>query len=311
MKKTLFPVLLLLTCYCSKAQQDTVVTYFNAGWKPTSAAKAVYYRVAFKTDYYWTCYDFYADIDKPQMRGFFLDDSLRVKEGPFLYYHRNGKLQSKGNYLKNEKEGLWLSWNEAGSLNDSTFYVHGMLHRRMVYRPDGSLSNRVGPNSTGRIISQGFFPDGRLSHTGQYENGKKQGDWVYFYDGGKQEVYYERDSATRYTCLDTNGHVQTDCIYERAAEAPKRWQSFIATTSAKYLPQAYREGRISGTVMVRFIVDTDGWVRDPVVVYSSEPALNETALQVIRSSPKWKPGIQFNTKVKSYYTQPFTFVRAQ
>lgn len=79
----------------------------------------------------------------------------------------------------------------------------------------------------------------------------------------------------------------------------------------KYFPKKYTEGKLEGTVAVRFIVNEDGKVSNVEVYSSTEPELNDAAVQIIKASPDWNPAIQYNRKVKSYHTQPLTFKRAQ
>lgn len=45
-----------------------------------------------------------------------------------------------------------------------------------------------------------------------------------------------------------------------------------------------------GTVLVRFVVEKDGSVRNPVVKTSLHPKCDEEAVRVIMSMPKWHPG---------------------
>jgi TonB family protein len=65
---------------------------------------------------------------------------------------------------------------------------------------------------------------------------------------------------------------------------------------------------IQGTVYVRFTVDKDGNVIDPVIVGSVDPALDQEALRMIKKMPKWKPGTMNGVRVKTQMTQPVRFV---
>jgi len=63
------------------------------------------------------------------------------------------------------------------------------------------------------------------------------------------------------------------------------------------------------TVQVRFLVERDGSVAD-VSIVGSDPGygLGKAAMDVIKKGPKWNPGIQNGKQVRSYHTQPITFV---
>ena len=74
----------------------------------------------------------------------------------------------------------------------------------------------------------------------------------------------------------------------------------------KYPEEAKAKG-IEGRVLVTFIVERDGSITDIEVVKSVEKSLDEEAIRVIKSMPKWKPGRENNTKVRCKYTLPVTF----
>ena len=74
----------------------------------------------------------------------------------------------------------------------------------------------------------------------------------------------------------------------------------------KYPESAVRDG-VQGRVMVDFIIDKEGKVTDVRVVRGVDPELDEEALRVVRSSPKWKPGRMGGQKVRTSVTIPVEF----
>ena len=72
-------------------------------------------------------------------------------------------------------------------------------------------------------------------------------------------------------------------------------------------PQDAVEGGIEGRVFVRFIVDPEGFVKDVTVMRGAAPALDKEALRVVKSMPKWFPGMQNGKKVSTYYNLPVVF----
>lgn len=72
-------------------------------------------------------------------------------------------------------------------------------------------------------------------------------------------------------------------------------------------PEAAAENGISGTVWVQFAVNSKGDVVDAVVVGSVDPALDEEAVRVVMSSPKWTPGKHMGKPVKVHYTFRINF----
>lgn len=72
-------------------------------------------------------------------------------------------------------------------------------------------------------------------------------------------------------------------------------------------PESARKEHIQGRVIVQFLVTKSGEIADPVVVRSVEEALDTEALRVIKSMPKWTPGLKDGKKIDLKYTVPVTF----
>ena len=73
-----------------------------------------------------------------------------------------------------------------------------------------------------------------------------------------------------------------------------------------YPKDAFEQG-IEGSVMVSFVIDTDGSVSDVKVLRSVNELLDAEAVRVISSSPKWEPGTKDGSPVKVSYQIPVTF----
>ena len=72
-------------------------------------------------------------------------------------------------------------------------------------------------------------------------------------------------------------------------------------------PEMAKENDIQGTVYVRFVVDTDGSVKNVEVIRGVDPLLDKEAIRVIQSLPKWKPGKQRGKAVKVSHSVPIKF----
>lgn len=56
-----------------------------------------------------------------------------------------------------------------------------------------------------------------------------------------------------------------------------------------------------------FVVDKTGSLEDIKVLRGVEKSLDDEALRILKTSPKWKPGIQNGRPVKVAYTMPIFF----
>lgn len=80
---------------------------------------------------------------------------------------------------------------------------------------------------------------------------------------------------------------------------------YIAT-NIKY-PKESQDNREQGRVICSFIVGRDGSVNNPEVLRGVTPLLNEEAVRVINTMPRWNPGMQRGKAVAVKYTVPITF----
>lgn len=80
---------------------------------------------------------------------------------------------------------------------------------------------------------------------------------------------------------------------------------YIAT-NIKY-PEESQDNGEQGRVICSFIVGRDGSVNNPEVLRGVTPLLNEEAVRVINTMPRWNPGMQRGKAVAVKYTVPITF----
>lgn len=72
-------------------------------------------------------------------------------------------------------------------------------------------------------------------------------------------------------------------------------------------PQLAVENGISGKVYVQFAVNNKGQVVDAKVLRGVDPSLDQEAVRVVLSSPKWTPPKQGGRPVKQLFTLPVVF----
>lgn len=72
-------------------------------------------------------------------------------------------------------------------------------------------------------------------------------------------------------------------------------------------PVDAKEKNIQGRVTLQFTIEADGRVTNVKVLKSAHPSLDQEAVRVVSSSPKWNPGMQNGKPVKVTYTFPVFF----
>jgi len=117
------------------------------------------------------------------------------------------------------------------------------------------------------------------------------------HEGGK--VYTEVDQMAVFAgCETKNGEDQKACSINNL-------MNFIYG-NIKYPKEAHQNGT-QGQVLVRFIVDKDGDIKEPTIVNAIGSGCDEEVLRVVNLMPKWTPASKHGELVKVYYHLPVKF----
>lgn len=83
------------------------------------------------------------------------------------------------------------------------------------------------------------------------------------------------------------------------------WNKYLSD-NLKYPTQARRMG-VEGTVIVVFVINTDGSIQDVEVLRGIGGGCDEEALKIVRAAPKWEPGKQRGKPVRTRMRLPIRF----
>jgi TonB family protein len=72
-------------------------------------------------------------------------------------------------------------------------------------------------------------------------------------------------------------------------------------------PAAAQRANISGRVFVKFVVEDDGAIGDVEVMKGIGFGCDKEAIRVVKSMPKWNPGVQNGKNVRVYYNMPIVY----
>lgn len=97
-------------------------------------------------------------------------------------------------------------------------------------------------------------------------------------------------------------------IPEIAAKYPNGTKGINEFISKKLIyPEDAIDESIEGRVLVMYVVDVDGFVKDVRVHASAHPILDREAIRIMSSMDRWIPAMYKGKKVKSVYLQPIRF----
>ena len=72
-------------------------------------------------------------------------------------------------------------------------------------------------------------------------------------------------------------------------------------------PESAQANGVQGRVIVKFVVEKDGSIGATTIVKGVDKDLDKEALRVVKKMPKWQPGKNNGSPVRSYFTLPVTF----
>ena len=98
-------------------------------------------------------------------------------------------------------------------------------------------------------------------------------------------------------------------LVEQMPEFPGGQEAMFKFLSATIIyPKEARDNGIEGKVFVNFTIEKDGSINEVKVIRGVHPLLDEEAVRVVESFPKWKPGKQKGKTVRVSYNLPLNFV---
>jgi antitoxin component YwqK of YwqJK toxin-antitoxin module len=311
--KIIIAVVLMLISIVTTAQVRKEV--FDYQFRPTPVA-GYYYVVTEKKDSLWERQAWFLSQKTLYMEGSYKDDSCKIGHGVFSWYHTNGRLRSTVQYTDGHREGLFLSFHEQGMLMDSITYSKG--RRKGVglsFHENGYLADSTHFDGNGNGAEIRYYDDGKLSEAGYWmKDTLKRGRWKYYHRNGAikaMEEYDKQGKKVLINCYDENG-VQLDsllCQEKPAFVEPQAWKRFLESSLRALVDQKAREGiKGSFTVVLRFVVNVDGSIGEIVPLTKYGYGIEDAVVKVFRKAPKWTPGRQYGKAVKSYHTQPISFV---
>jgi antitoxin component YwqK of YwqJK toxin-antitoxin module len=275
--------------------QTKYVYYFDANLKTTDKSKSVSTGSGTIENSLLKLYVSDNLTKQPVLIAFFTDSSLAVKQGLFQSFFKSGLKESEGNYENNIENGCWKKWDSTGHLIDSTIYDHGkkMDITHFSYNKNGSLS-------------QYGFEDIK-NDTAHY---------ISYNDSGKKisEVSFvgQKGIVTRYN----DNTIQTDTVFTRkgiSASYPGgdvAWTKYISDRLIRNYNKLIRDQQ-TGTCWVRFMIDTDGKIRNVQATTMQGSTLAKIAVDIISNGPKWKPAMLHGRLLKAYRIQPVGLLPTQ
>lgn len=244
--------------------------------------------------------------------------SENVKKGKSRYYHANGKLECEIIYHNDHPIGTVKSYYPNGSLHyeeiydsaESTNQINSKQMNYGIIQYYDSVGNWLVKNGNGIDYEYVNSRYGYSKAKGNIVNGLKDSIWVARFANGKQ-FYTEKWRNGTLVNGKSFWHDDSEYNYdvmEKQAEPIGGMKTFYNYVGGimRYPRDARRAG-IEGRVFIEFIVNRDGSFTDVKVLRGIGGGCDEEALRVIKSAPRWTPGLQRGRPVRSKFNLAIIF----
>lgn len=199
---------------------------------------------------------------------------------------------------------------EIYTINDSTGYAGAISSYKMdgVMMSESHYSNYYVKIREG--VSKEFHKNGTLKSIENYSNDLLDGEIITYYDTGtmRRKDYFSKGEFLHGKCFTASGQDTThfDYFQEPKYEGGNEALYKALGTIIKY-PAIARENGIQGNVILSFVVDQQGGIKEKEVLQSAHPSLDEEALRALTLLDKWIPAKLDGDPVRCRFKLPVKF----
>ncbi|MDO9000600.1 energy transducer TonB [Sediminibacterium sp.] len=217
------------------------------------------------------------------------------------------------------KDTTWfdLDWKVSGKTNAQFYRVYKktkngfLVHDKYLNNQSQMVVEATAINP--KLMKNGhgiyFYSNGIKVEQGNYSDNNKIGDWVKYFNGGKDSsiTRYKSDGSSEVIRRSSEQEIYT--IVEVQAEFPGGISEMIKfiQNNLKY-PENARKLLLGGKAFLKFVVNEDGNINNTEIIKGTgNKEMDEEAIRVLKLMPKWKPASMKGENVKCYFNLPLSF----
>jgi antitoxin component YwqK of YwqJK toxin-antitoxin module len=291
-KFVLFICLLFSVSSTVLAQQYKYVYYFDKELNSCKQSKSAITGKGYWDNNYFKLDYFSNETNNLLLSAHFTDSTLNSMQGLFQSYYQGTVLEKEGNYVKDEKHGVWQHWNEKGQKTDSSIYDNGVrtVHTTFSYHKNGALSYfDITDSLQNTLTGKSFTEKGAV-------NSEK------YFVGQIGVLKYYDSSGVRIDSVFTREEIEAS--YPGGDGA---WRLYLQRNLNVNIP--VNNGAPAGiyAVIIKFVVAKDGSLKDIVAETYRGYGMEQEVIRIIKKSARWNPAKQYGRYVNAYRRQPITF----
>jgi len=297
--------------------QVSFTSYHKKDGDETKQADSAYYMRTIHVDAsgkdkVYRVEEFYTRNDSIKLSGISTNALYPFKfRGRKYEFYEQGTLKSLENY------------SDESALIDSAFYLYpGNKLEKIVFYPSSldkkgklkiedpiyvvyydSFNNKTLENGNGFIrLNYGWSYE-----EGQMKNNLREGEWKGKMGKDSFVETYSNNQLVSGTKTKVDGEVfkYDSSNFMSPPDYPGGISRLMGFIASNYVyPKDAISNQVSGVVMIAFVIDKDGNIKDPVVRKDLGFGTGEEGIRVIKKAGKWKPGIQRGEKLNVKYSLP-------
>jgi len=193
-------------------------------------------------------------------------------------YFANGKIFRLGKFKHKAKKQPIGEFLE--------YYSNGHLKKKFFYNDKSLKSNWI----------KNWFYTGKLSHSGNYRNGKREGIWKFYHSNGNMasKLYYKNEHIVKSVIYDEQGaEIKVSLIRFKKAtfigglkEFKKKIQILVNSLGFK----------IKGKIHVNFIINGSGEISNIAIEEQIAEKYKKEIISYFQKIKGWSPAIHMNRK---------------
>lgn len=255
--------------------------YFDAEGLPAQVENAKYYRIVSSHP---------IEVNKLLIKEFHLDGLLkevgsysdkdmRIRDGFFTEYYRNGTKKAEGFYRDDIKQGKWIKWYKNNQIQEIVTHSRDGEYYQRIENYWDSLGHQHVKDGSGNYIEyeedfQGQYSKGRI------QNGLKTGKWTGYFKNG--EIYYEEEykenKLVKGLSFDSNGNTYS---YSKVDDFDLFTFYKFVGEEINYPPNARRKG-IEGNIILQVFFNYSGQVINEKIIKGIGSECDEEALRAVK-----------------------------
>jgi protein TonB len=277
------------------SQTNKLLYYFDNSLNSTTKAKSVFIGIGSPDSGLVKLNCFVNASGQLMISAYFTDSTLKINHGLFQSYYSNGYKEFEGNYVYNNKMGIWKKWDSLGYITDSSVFENGLkiFSDSFTYYDNGFVkSDKMEDKKTGKLKNVQYDDKGNIQ---------------------QEAIFTGKSGILKYKA---DGVIKIDSVFgreEMEASFPGgegAWNKFIKHAIETHIDE-FTNANKSGTCRIKFIVDTDGSLSDVEALTMKGTLFAKLIVEEFKKGPKWIPATQYGRYVRAYREQPVTFTIAR